>query len=121
MGYKKALEKYILATNTHNFSNVEILLDDRAVYWFSDKSCVNKEEIKNYFENSWKMVEDEVYGAEDVKWIAANDNIATCLYKYTWEGLIKGKLTSGSGRATNVFIRNSDGVWKLIHEHLSRE
>jgi hypothetical protein len=63
MGYKKALEMYIIAANTHDFSNVEKLLDDQAMYWFSDKSCVTKEEIKNYFENSWKMVQDEVYGA----------------------------------------------------------
>lgn len=25
----------------------------------------------------------------------------------------------GHGRATNVFIKNEHGEWKLIHEHLS--
>jgi hypothetical protein len=77
---------------------------------------VNKEEIKNYFEKSWKIAQDVVYGAEDLKWIATNDNIATYLYRY---GLYKGEITFGSGRATNVFIRNSEGDWKLIHKDLS--
>jgi ketosteroid isomerase-like protein len=119
MGYKSALEKYILATNTHDFANVEKLLDENAVYWFSDKTCVNSEEIKSYFNNSWKMIQEEVYEAENIQWIAVDSNSATCLYTYKWRGYYKGELTSGSGRATNVFVRNSEGVWKLIHEHLS--
>ncbi|MGB5946792.1 MAG: nuclear transport factor 2 family protein, partial [Paenisporosarcina sp.] len=35
-----------------------------------------------------------------------------------YEGFINDKYASGHGRATNVFVKESD-VWLLIHEHLS--
>lgn len=117
--YQQALETYIAATNTHDFANVEQILDDNAVYWFSDKTCTNKDEIKIYFENAWNLIRNEVYAATDIKWITVDQNSATCIYAYTWEGFYQNQFTSGSGRATNVFVRNAEGVWKLKHEHLS--
>jgi ketosteroid isomerase-like protein len=120
MDYKKALENYISAINTHDFTNVEKVLDDNAIFWFSDKTCVSREEIKSYFENAWNLVRDEIYGVSDVQWIAVDNNSATCIYTYTWEGYYNNEFTSGSGRATNVFVKDNEGVWKLKHEHLSR-
>lgn len=54
MDYKDTLAQYIAATNTHDFSNVQPLLDPAAVYWFTDKTCTSLEEIKNYFEQAWQ-------------------------------------------------------------------
>lgn len=119
MGYQQALEAYISATNTHDFDQVVKLLDENAVYWFSDRSCVTKDEIRAYFEHAWDVVRDEVYYAEDVQWIAENSGMAVCIYTYRYEGYAQGKFTTGKGRATNVFVRNGEGVWKLKHEHLS--
>lgn len=119
MGYQQALEAYISATNTHDFDQVAKLLDEGAVYWFSDRSCVTLDEIRAYFEHAWEVISNEVYYAEDVQWIAEDSGTAVCIYTYRYEGYAQGKFTTGSGRATNVFVRNGEGVWKLKHEHLS--
>lgn len=112
------LERYIAATNTHDFSEVAKLLHEGAVYWFSDRTCISRAEIQAYFEHAWNVVQDEVYSALDVQWIAVDEHAATCIYTYHYEGWINGRQASGKGRATNVFVKQ-EGVWKLIHEHLS--
>jgi ketosteroid isomerase-like protein len=119
LDYKDALEAYMKATNTHDFSHVEKLLDRDVIYWFSDQTCASHEEIRHYFEKAWTVIKEEVYTAADVKWIAVDQRMATCIYTYQWEGYHQGKFVSGSGRATNVFVRNDQEEWKLIHEHLS--
>lgn len=119
MSYHKALEAYIAATNTHNFDDVARLLDGEAVYWFSDRSCHTLDEIRAYFEHAWNVIRDEVYRAEDIEWIASDAHSAVCIYTYHFEGYHQGTYTAGSGRATNVFVCDADGLWKLKHEHLS--
>ncbi|GGA85109.1 YybH family protein [Ornithinibacillus halotolerans] len=119
MGYKQALANYIEATNTHDFRNVRKVLDEQAVYWFSNRTCETLEDIGNYFENAWNTIKEEVYSAVDVNWIVVEDKTATCLYTYHYEGYYNGEFISGEGRATNVFVKKSSGEWKLIHEHLS--
>ncbi|KYG25572.1 YybH family protein [Alkalihalobacillus trypoxylicola] len=120
MTYENALKQYIEATNTHKFENVKEMLHPHAVFWFTDKSCSNLEDIESYFTNAWDVIKDEVYRATDVKWITTNEQSATCLYTYQYEGYYKGQYVEGSGRATNVFIWYK-GKWKLIHEHLSAD
>ncbi|WP_436239795.1 YybH family protein [Paenibacillus sp. LjRoot153] len=119
LDYNEAFEKYIQATNTHDFSNVRSILDNNAVYWFADKSFTSINEIQNYFENTWNVVKNEVYTVNNVQWIAVDSNSAICIYTYHWEGYHKGKFVSGDGRATNVFIKNTYGDWKIVHEHLN--
>ncbi|WP_142505170.1 YybH family protein [Melghirimyces algeriensis] len=119
MGYQKALDEYIQATNTHDFANVKKVLHEKALYWFTDQTCTTIEEIENYFKNAWDMIQDEVYSATDVRWFVTDQNSATCTYTYHYEGYHKGNFVSGRGRATNVFVKDNDGAWKLIHEHLS--
>ena len=36
-----------------------------------------------------------------------------------YEGYRDGKFVKGNGRATNVFVKDKDNDWKLVHEHLS--
>lgn len=120
MTYEEALVEYIEATNTHDFNNVKKILHDKAIYWFTDKTCSNLSEIQNYFENAWDIIKEEVYTANDVKWITIDQNSATCIYTYHYEGYYDGKFIEGSGRATNIFIKTNHNEWKLIHEHLSR-
>ncbi|MGM7685113.1 YybH family protein [Cytobacillus sp. Hm23] len=120
MNYQQALQKYIEATNSHDFNNVKKILHENAVYWFTNKSCVNLVEIQNYFENAWHTIKDEVYAAKDVEWITVDQKTAACVYTYHYEGYYNGKFVTGSGRATNIFVKNNDyDDWKLIHEHLS--
>ncbi|ADU29489.1 YybH family protein [Evansella cellulosilytica] len=119
MNYEEALKKYIEATNTHDFNNVKKVLHDKAIYWFTNKTCTSISDIQNYFENAWKLIKEEVYTAKDIQWISTDQNSATCIYTYHYEGYYNGKLVSGNGRATNIFIKTNNNEWKLIHEHLS--
>jgi ketosteroid isomerase-like protein len=114
----KVLHNYIKATNTHNFEEVRKILHPNAFYFFSDRSCTTHEEIQTYFENAWSIVRDEKYQAKDVNWLYSGSDSATCIYTYFYEGYIDGKHVSGRGRATNIFVKESD-EWLLIHEHLS--
>ena len=119
MNYENVLQQYISATNTHNFDNVKQLLHPKAVYWFTDRTCTSIKEIQSYFANSWNTIKDEVYSISDVNWLAVEQKTATCIYTYHYEGVYNGRFVSGSGRATNVFIKENEEEWKLIHEHLS--
>lgn len=119
MNYEEALKQYLQATNSHDFSNVRKVLHKDAIYWFSDKTCTTMSEIQNYFETAWDIIKEEIYTAKDVRWIATDQNTATCIYTYHYQGYHNGKFVSGNGRATNIFIRSNDNEWQLIHEHLS--
>ncbi|GAA0433268.1 DUF4440 domain-containing protein [Agaribacter marinus] len=119
MNYKNALTQYIDATNSHDFQQVEKMLHKDAHYWFTDKTCASIPEIKMYFEHAWRTIEDEIYQAKNIQWIAVDEHTATCIYNYHYKGYYEGRLVSGSGRATNVFVQTEDGKWRLIHEHLS--
>ncbi|WP_053368065.1 YybH family protein [Bacillus sp. FJAT-27245] len=119
MDHERALQNYIRATNTHDFGQVKDLLHPGAVFWFSEKTCTSICEIQNFFENSWNLIKDEVYSASDINWLAVDANTATCIYQYHYEGYYNGSFVSGSGRATNVFVKDANREWKLIHEHLS--
>ncbi|UTE71913.1 nuclear transport factor 2 family protein [Rossellomorea marisflavi] len=117
---EEALDRYIKATNTHRFSEVENLLHPRAVYYFSDRTCSSKEEIQTYFEHAWSVVKEEVYGAIDVNWLQLGEQQALCVYRFKYEGYVDGEFVKGHGRATNAFVKE-EGRWLLIHEHLSGE
>ncbi|WLD94425.1 nuclear transport factor 2 family protein [Alkalihalobacillus sp. AL-G] len=119
MDHKIALQTYIDATNTHDFTNVKNVLHEDAVYWFTDKTCTSLNEIQAAFENAWDVIKDEVYSATDVQWLTVDENSATCIYTFHYEGYIDEEFISGSGRATNVFTKDGNREWKLIHEHLS--
>ncbi|GLC89525.1 nuclear transport factor 2 family protein [Lysinibacillus piscis] len=118
MSHQQALERYITATNSHHFQQVQELLHPQAVYWFSDKTCTTFEEIGAYFNHAWHVIQEEVYSATDVQWLMVDNASATCVYTYHYEGYYNGEFVSGSGRATNIFVK-VEGKWLLIHEHLS--
>lgn len=114
----EVLHNYIKATNTHNFDEVKKILHPNAVYFFSDRNCTTQTEIQTYFENAWSIVKNENYEAREVQWLFIGSNSATCTYTYFYEGYINEKYANGYGRATNIFVKESD-EWLLIHEHLS--
>jgi hypothetical protein len=112
------LKRYIKATNTHDFIELKKVLHPNAVYFFTDKTCRTHDEIQVYFENAWDLVKNENYEAHDVEWILKSDTSATCTYTFYYEGYVNNEYTNGRGRATNVFVKQSN-EWMLIHEHLS--
>ncbi|WP_432767207.1 nuclear transport factor 2 family protein [Rossellomorea marisflavi] len=102
---EEALDRYIKATNTHRFSEVEKRLHPNAVYYFSDRTCSSMEEIQTYFEHAWSVVKEEVYGAIDVNWLQRGEQQALCVYRFTYKGYVDGEFVKGHGRATNALSK----------------
>lgn len=45
--------------------------------------------------------------AENVEWLVTDEVTAVCLYTFRFEGYMNGEFLSGSGRATNVFVKKT--------------
>ncbi len=112
------LREYEQRTNSHHFEEVKPLLADDAVYWFSEGSYQGKEAIKQAFEKTWDIIQNEHYAIENIQWLAKDETVAVCIYQFHWQGMIEGHLQQGVGRGTSVF-QKLDGDWKVTHEHLS--
>ncbi len=113
-----ALHEYLMATNSHDFENVARVLTKDPSYFFGDSERRGLPDVREYFERAWDAVPDERYWAEDVEWVAVTEGAATATYTYRWVGTRSGSPVSGSGHATNAFVRTGIG-WRLAHEHLS--
>lgn len=111
-------EAYIGATNTHDFNVVAPLIANPAIYWFRDKDDRGLDAVRQSFNRTWSIVEDEVYSVHDVQWLVRDWRAAVVVYGYCWTGRIEGRARWGGGLATNV-LSNSDGRWAVVHEHLT--
>ncbi|RZT15488.1 YybH family protein [Fictibacillus sp. BK138] len=114
----ETLSQYIDATNSHLFTNVQSFIHDNAVFLFQEKCYKGIQEIRDYFDNTWSLIKDEDYRIDNIQWLSILDESALCIYNYHWSGFYKGEKVSGSGKATNAFLK-TDGCWKIIHEHLT--
>lgn len=112
------LREYETATNSHNFENVRPLILSKAEYFFSNENLNGIDEIANAFIETFSSIKEETYTISDVRWTALSSDMAVCLYKFHWVGLVDGEQKSGEGRGTNVLIKK-DGRWFMAHEHLS--
>jgi ketosteroid isomerase-like protein len=112
------IRQYELANTSHDFARLAPLICDDATYWFSEGSYHGIEEIRKAIERSFATIQEEVYQIHELTWVAMSDDLAVCTYGFSWQGLVDGRPASGSGRGTNVVTRR-DGVWKMLHEHLS--
>ena len=112
------IQRYVDATNSHDFTHVEPLLLPDAVYWFNKNESKGIAAIKKNFESTWSYLPDEVYGIEKVQWLSVQKNSASCIYEYTYQGTHAGKPVKGRGRGTSVLVRQN-GQWRIAHEHLS--
>lgn len=117
---KALIEEYSRKTNLHRFDEVAPLIDNRALYWFSDGSTHEGiDAIRSVFEHNWRAIRNEVYRIEDVRWIAKDENVAVCVYHFRWDGEGRDGRICGAGRGTCV-LQRVNGSCRVIHEHLSR-
>jgi len=113
------LKDYEDHINLHDFSRLEPLISDDAVFWFNDGSHFGLAEIRAAFELTWQKFPLEAYWLEELNWIAKGDHAAGCTYHFCWETTIGEKTVSGGGRGTTL-LRTEGGIWKIVHEHLSQ-
>ncbi len=112
------LREYEQRTNTHRFEEVAPLIAEHAVYWFNDGSFQGINAIKQAFDKTWALIQDEQYAIEQVQWLVNDEHVAVCIYLFHWKGSVKGQISEGIGRGTSV-LQKLDGQWKVTHEHLS--
>jgi ketosteroid isomerase-like protein len=109
------------ATRSHDLAHSLSLIDDDAVYWFSNGARhAGKAAIDRAFRENFAAIEGEDYRMKDVVWIAKSDDVAACTFRFEWSGIVRGQSTLGSGRGTLVLVRRGDS-WVVKHEHLSKE
>ena len=96
------------------------LIDDSAVYWFSDGTAhVGKPTLERVFRQNLELIREETYRIGEVVWVARSPDVAACIFRFDWSGLVHWSPASGSGRGTLVLARRGD-AWAVVHEHLSK-
>jgi uncharacterized protein (TIGR02246 family) len=114
------ISDYEVAGRTRGVDALLALIADDAVFLFSNQtSHVGKDAIRKAIQANFDTIEAETYRMSELRWLAATDALAICVYEFDWSGRIAGKPASGSGRGTTA-IRRDDGAWRVVHEHLSR-
>src|SRR5262252_2126253 len=106
------LSAYVAAANRHDLEAVLALIDDNAVYFFSDGSShAGKAAIRNAIQRNFESIRNEIYRLENLRWLVETDEVAVYVYEFHWTGEIEGKPVEGSGRGTSVLQKKS-GEWR---------
>lgn len=113
------LKKYEIAANSCNFDNVEPLLTNDAVFWFTNGTYEGKAAIRKAFEDTWASIKEEKYTLSNIQWLGVTGDLAVCVYDFTSDGMVDGVRQVYHGRGTSVFTKQ-EGKWLICHEHLSK-
>lgn len=113
------LSEYEQRLSAQDFAKVIPLIHKDAVFWFNDGSYSGIDSIEGAFNKTFELIKEEKYWLTNLDWIYQSDDAASCHYQFNWEGIIEGTPSAGGGRGTSV-LKNVDGSWKIMHEHLSR-
>jgi len=76
------MKQYEIAMNSHIFSNVQPLLCNDCVFYFSDGTFTGIHEAQNAFEKTRNTIQEELYSIHNVQWITVNDNACVCIYQF---------------------------------------
>jgi ketosteroid isomerase-like protein len=104
---------------TQNPAEFVDIINENAFYIFTDGTHTGRKEILKAFAKTWKFIKEEIYHIKDVKWLTVTENLGICSYVFEWSGIIDNEPKSGRGNATNIFVKNQNGNWEIIHEHLN--
>lgn len=113
------LRAYEQAANTCDFDNVEPLIAEDAIFWFTNGIFVGRSAIRAAFEDTWTRIQDEQYAITHVRWVGRSATLAVCTYSFRSDGMVDGERQVYEGHGTNV-IAKQDGRWVMVHEHLSK-
>jgi ketosteroid isomerase-like protein len=114
------IKQYERTTNSHDLEATLSLIDEEAIYLFSNETVhVGKEAIKKAIGRNFEAIQDEEYSIANLTWVAKTQEVAVCVYDFAWSGTVNGEPASGSGRGTSVLKRSGEN-WKVVHEHLSK-
>ena len=114
------LREYEMSGRTGGVEHTLRLIDDSAIYWFSDGSNhVGKAAVERAIRRNFELIKDETYRISNIVWVAQTSDVAACIFRFDWSGILRGEPASGFGRGTLVLARQADS-WVIVHEHLSK-
>jgi ketosteroid isomerase-like protein len=96
-----------------------LLTVDVVFFYSNGTTLAGKDAFAATMRANWSRVTDYKYETHDVLWLMRSDSAAAVIYGFRWSGVAGGNAVSGSGRATRLLRRESDG-WRVAHEHLSQ-
>lgn len=112
------MEQYL--SNSYDLAAILELVDDDAIYFFSNKSAhVGKEKVAAAIKKNFDTIQGDTYQISNLTWLCETADLAVCVYDFSWSGFIAEKEVSGTGRGTSVIKKHLQS-WKVIHEHLSQ-
>jgi len=111
------LEDYVRALNTHRWKSVEPMIDNAAVFIFSEGTYAGIAAIAEAIQRTFGLISDEHYEVMNQRWTLTTDSVAVCYYDFAWSGMINGRAASGGGRGTSIVHKTPTGR-KILHEHL---
>lgn len=114
------MRKYEHVSAAHDLPATMELIDDRAVYFFSNASShLGKPQVASAIARNFDAIELEAFEIFDLDCLIETAEAAVCVYGYRWSGEVGGVAMSGGGRGTSALRREGES-WKVVHEHLSR-
>ncbi len=105
-----------------DFSLLQHLIAERAVFRFNDGDFVGHAAIQVAFEKSWRgdpTVKKARFYLTDIVVLSTDLQSASATYTYNWEGAQGDQAFKIQGRGTRVLVLNN-GQFSIVHEHLSR-
>ncbi len=111
---------YERVMNARDLVAASRMIDGNAIYLFSNETVHRgRKAVLQAIANNFDSIQGETFSFANLTWFIETDEVAACIYDFSWSGLIEGKPVSGSGRGTSVLKRSGE-TWKVIQEHLSR-
>jgi len=105
-----------------DFSLLEEMIDERAVFRFNDGDFVGRAAIRAAFEKTWRgdpTVRKAKFHLTDIVVLTVDERSASVTYTWNWEGEQGGQSFVVRGRGTRV-LAHDGGRFRIVHEHLSR-
>jgi ketosteroid isomerase-like protein len=112
------VSKYEAALATQDWQRVSPYIHEDACVTFSNGNFFEgKAEVQQAYEKNFRLIQEENFSIFDIHWVRKTENFAVYTFGFQWQGLINGKMASGSGRGTSVIICEDEN-WLLLSEHL---
>ena len=100
------IRTYETSTRSHGLERTLSLIDADAVYWLSDgTSHQGKSAIERAIRHNFGTIKNEDYRISDIQWVAQSADVAVCIYRFDWSGVIADSAALGAGRGTSVLIK----------------
>src|SRR5437899_9554111 len=97
---------------------LELIADDAVYFWSNGSAMFGKDTIAEALATNFQAIEDDTYEVDDVTWLVQATDVAACVFRFSWTGVIDGQPAAGAGRGASVLHRGSAG-WQVVHENLS--